>query len=129
MLRNVLLQPFKLSFNLKVNVNGLGVAFLFLAAGPHTRLEEVVRAIGYRRAPCSVLSVNSMLKILKDGREKWTGRGNGYHMPSLIFRRSIQPSEGEEGFSKVFVLLLLKEFFPCTPPQEERKEKEKGSGP
>lgn len=72
-----------------------------------------------------------MLKIRKAGREKQTGRGNGYRMPSLIFRRSIQPSEGEEGFSKVFVLLLLEEFFPCTPPQEKkkRKEKEKESGP
>lgn len=72
-----------------------------------------------------------MPKILKDGKEKWTGGGNGYRMPSLIFRRSIQPSEGEEGFSKVFVLLLLKEFFTCSPPQEKkkRKEKEKESGP
>lgn len=32
MVRNILLQPFKLSFNLNVYVSGLGVRFLFLAA-------------------------------------------------------------------------------------------------
>lgn len=64
-----------------------------------------------------------MLKILTGVREKWTGRGNGYRMPSLILRRSVQPSEGEEGFSKEFLLLLLNEFFPCTPPQEKKKRK------
>lgn len=39
---------------------------------------------GYRlrRALCFILSVISMPKILKGGKVKWTGEGNGYLVPS-----------------------------------------------
>lgn len=39
MLRNMLLQTFKLSF--KVRLSGLGVRYLFLSVWPHTSLGEV----------------------------------------------------------------------------------------
>lgn len=45
-----------------------------------------------------------MLKILKDGKGKWTGEGNGYLVPSW---EEISKPSREGGFIKVYNLLLL----------------------
>ena len=79
-----------------------GWIFIFISPWPDRRLGEVDKGYRLRRALGFILSVISMPKILKGGKGKWTGEGNGYLVPSweeirsLLewggFYQSVQPS-------------------------------------